>query len=54
MRKLLYLAGIRMLSPGAMAAIKDEDSTMLSAIKYLKYVDSVRQATNFETGLTLQ
>lgn len=51
MRKFLYLAGILMLSLGLKAAIPDEDSTVLSAIKYLKYVDSVRQATKFETGL---
>lgn len=51
MRKFLYLAGLLMMSLGLKAANPEEDSTVLSHELYLHYVDSVRHATKFETGL---
>lgn len=51
MRKFLYLAGLLMMSLGLKASTPEEDSAILSHELYLNYVDSVRHATKFETGI---
>ncbi|SFW35455.1 DUF2167 domain-containing protein [Chitinophaga sancti] len=51
MRTFLYLAGLLLLAAGLKAADPVDDSTVMHAKQYLKYVDSVRLATKYQTGI---
>ncbi|WP_343691072.1 DUF2167 domain-containing protein [Chitinophaga sp.] len=51
MRKLLYLVSMLLLTLGLQAATPVDDSTVMDEKQYLNYVDSIKSAEKYETGL---